>query len=150
MSNSLSSPLSMVLEQIDGVTDLTEKLLTGKIGEKRYSVMNIFKFNGASYSSLFIKSDEVCGINLRVSYSYNLTQKKTRTQILNDINTFNYKRIGAKVVLKEFKDNTLHLNFDCEMWVNDNTISKGLIEANIKNLMVSPSFFNEDFNYLGK
>lgn len=141
--------LKNALEQVDGVSDI-EVLQTdaGSTGENMLG----FKYKDLRFMSLYVPSidiDQAVGINFRCIFSIKTKTKKTKVQILNDINAFNHSKLGIKVVFLNIKDRDLELSFDVEKWTLENLITPETVKVDIDFMWFILSTFRAEHKYIG-
>lgn len=148
--NNFKSPISKALSEIEGVSEIEEKTLSDEINEDNTSLMTLFKFHDVNCSALVAQTgeDNSCGINLRAVISIEISEKKSKEHILNDLNKFNHSKLGIKVVLLNVKDTEIKVSFDVETWTFIDLISVKTTELNLNYLFFSMSLLVTEHSYM--
>lgn len=140
--------LKNALSAIDGVTELEEVEMQGASDED--GKMLTFKYEGLIFTSLFLQGgdDSPSGINFRSSFSKRMSTKKTKVQILNDLNAFNHAKLGIKVILLHVKDREIRLSFDVEKWTLDKFITKESVLIDLNFMIYATSVYRAEHKYV--
>lgn len=140
--------LKEVLGTVDGVKDLEDVEMKSA---SENSKMLSFKYRDVIFTSLYLGNDDdsTVGINYRTSFSRKMNTKKTKVQILNDLNKFNHGYLGIKVVLLSIKEKEIKLSFDVEKWTFNKFINNEIVKADLEFMIFCISVFGEEHKYMG-